>query len=218
MNNALHLSKHLKVVDKIEDMLPQVDFLTVHVHANEETKGMINEDVFNGIKPGAILLNFSRASIVDIPSLRKALEHGVISTYVTDFPDEDSLSLPNTVVTPHLGASTDEAEDNCAAQAVREMMDYLENGNIHNSVNFPPVSMGCCRAASRISMIHRNVPNMLTGITAILSTTNVNIDNMLNKSQSKYAYTMIDLDSEISDDIMRKLRTMEGVVRVRVIK
>lgn len=216
VNNALHLSKHLKVVDKIADMLPLVDFLTVHVHANDETNGMINEDIFNEIKQGAILLNFSRASIVDMPSLRIALEHGVISKYITDFPDDDSLSLPNTFVTPHLGASTDEAEDNCARMAVEEMMDFIENGNITNSVTIPNVNMGRCRAASRISVFHRNAPNMIGRITGAVS--ELNISDMTNRSCSDYAYTLLDLDSPVSEEAIHVLRGIEGIIRVRVIK
>ena len=216
VKNALHLSKHLKVVDKVADMLPLVDFLTVHVHANDETNGMINEDIFNEIKQGAILLNFSRASIVDIPSLRIALEHGVISRYVTDFPDEDSLSLPNTIVTPHLGASTDEAEDNCARMAVDELMDFIENGNITNSVTIPNVNMGRCRAASRISLFHKNIPNMIGRITGAVS--ELNISDMTNRSCSEYAYTLLDLDSPISEEAVGILKNIEGMIRVRVIK
>ncbi len=216
VNNALHLSKHLKVVDKIADMLPLVDYLSVHVHANAETTGMINEDVFNEIKQGAILLNFSRASIVDIPSLRMALEHGVISKYITDFPDDDALSLPNTIVMPHLGASTDEAEDNCARMAVSEMMDFIENGNITNSVTIPNVNMGRCRSESRISLFHRNIPNMIGRITGAV--TDLNISDMTNRSCSEFAYTLLDLDSPVSEETIERLKEIEGMIRVRVIR
>ena len=153
---------------------------------------------------------------MDIPSLRIALEHGVISKYVTDFPDDEVLTLPNTIITPHLGASTDEAEDNCARMAVDEMMDFIENGNITNSVTIPNVNMGRCRAASRISLFHRNIPNMIGKITGAVS--ELNISDMTNRSCSEYAYTLLDLDSPISEEAIEILKNIEGMIRVRVIK
>lgn len=216
VSNALHLSKHVKVVDKISDMLPDVDFLTIHVHANNETKGMLNEDIFNNIKPGAVLLNYSRGSVVDIPSLSKALEYGVISKYVTDFPDDETIALPNTILTPHLGASTNEAEDNCAIMAVQELMDYIEYGNIRNSVNFPNVDIGRCMTASRVALIHKNIPNMISRLTSAVS--EHNISHLTNSSKGNYAYTILDLDSEVSEEAFSNLMNIEGMIRIRVIK
>ena len=199
VNNALHLSKHAKVVDNLDEMLPECDFLTVHVHANAETNGMINKHVFSMLKEGAVLLNSSQ-----------------ISKYVTDFPYTDMVGLPNVILTPHLGASTDEAEDNCAEMAVDQMMDYLENGNIKNSVNFPAVNMGKCCVASRIGILHRNIPNMIGSITSAIS--ELNISNLTNRSRSQYAYTLLDLDSPITEQAINHLKAVDGIISVRVIK
>ncbi len=215
VRNALHLSKHAIVVDKMEDMLPECDFLTVHVHANDETNGMINDNVFARMKDGSVLLNYARASIVDTDALRKALESGRISKYVTDFPDEEMKPLRNVIMTPHLGASTDESEDNCAEMAVTELMDYIENGNITNSVNFPAVDMGKCGASSRIALLHRNVPNMISKITGTVS--ELNISDMTNRSRGSYAYTLIDLDSKVLPTALDSLRAIDGMIRVRLI-
>ena len=216
VHSALNLSNSVRVVEHMEDMLPELDYLTVHVHANDETNGMINADVFDAIKPGCILLNYSRASIVDFESVKKALEDGIVKKYVTDFPNEDTLTLPNTLLTPHIGASTNEAEDNCAEMAVRELMDYVENGNIKNSVNLPAVDMGVCNASSRIALIHRNVPNMIGRITGTI--TAHNIRDLTNRSREGFAYTLIDIDSKIKDETIEQLKKIEGMIRVRVIK
>ena len=152
VKNALHISNHVQVVEKLDDMLPQCDFLTVHVHANESTNGMINADTFSKIKKGAVLLNYARASIVDTLSLKEALENGVISKYVTDFPNDSLVGKDKVILLPHLGASTAEAEDNCASMAVEQMMDFFENGNIRNSVNFPAVDMGPIEDKGRIAL------------------------------------------------------------------
>jgi D-3-phosphoglycerate dehydrogenase len=216
VNNALHLSKHAKVVAKLEDMLPECDFLTVHVHANDETNGMINSNVFSHMKDGAVLMNYARASIVDTDSLKAALASGKISKYVCDFPNEDVKGLDNVILTPHLGASTDEAEDNCAEMAVDEMMDYLENGNIKNSVNFPAVDMGICRVASRVGILHKNIPNMIGSISSAIS--ELNISDMTNRSRGEYAYTLLDLDSKITPAAIEHLKAVNGIISVRVIK
>ena len=216
VKSALHLDNSIRIVENIEDMLPELDYLTVHVHANDETNGMINADVFNAVKPGLVLLNYARASIVDFTAVKKALEYGTVRKYVTDFPNEEVLTLPNTIVTPHMGASTDDAEDNCAEMAVHELMDYVENGNIKNSVNLPAVDMGVCAAASRIACIHRNVPNMIGQITATI--TAHNIRDLTNRSREGFAYTLIDLDSKITDETVEELRKIDDMIRVRVIK
>ncbi|MBR5228722.1 MAG: phosphoglycerate dehydrogenase [Firmicutes bacterium] len=216
VNNALHLSDQVYVVNRLEDMLPACDFITMHVHATEETNGMINADVFSKMKDGAVLMNFARASIVDTAALKDALASGKLSKYVTDFPNADMKGLANVIMTPHLGASTDEAEDNCANMAVTEMMDYLENGNIKNSVNFPAVDMGVCRVASRIGILHKNIPNMIGKITSAI--TELNIADLTNRSRGEYAYTLLDLDSNVTPEAINHLEAIPGIIKVRVIK
>lgn len=216
VNNALHLSDRAYVVNRLEDMLSACDFITMHVHATDETNGMINADVFSKMKDGAVLMNFSRASIVETEALKAALASGKISKYVTDFPNADMKGLPNVIMTPHLGASTDEAEDNCAKMAVSELMDYLENGNIKNSVNFPAVDMGTCRVASRIGILHKNIPNMLGKITSAI--TELNIADLTNRSRGDFAYTLLDLDSNVTPEAITHLEAIPGIIKVRVIK
>ncbi|MGP1441723.1 MAG: 3-phosphoglycerate dehydrogenase family protein [Anaerovoracaceae bacterium] len=215
VKNALHLSKHAKVVDKLEDMLPLCDYLTVHVHANEETKGMINEDILNRMKDGSVLLNYARDSIVDVQAVDAALKSGKLYRYVTDFPTEAASKLPNIIMTPHLGASTDDAEDNCAEMAIEELMDYIENGNIRRSVNFPDVDMGKCRVSSRLALIHRNMPSMISKISQTLT---ANISDMTNRSRGNFAYTLLDLDERVPASDINALSSIDGMIRVRLIK
>lgn len=215
VKNALHLSKHATVVDKLDDMLPLCDYLTVHVHANEETNGMINKEVIGKMKDNSVLLNFARNSIVDVSAVAAALKSGKLCRYVTDFPTEEVSKLPNVIMTPHLGASTDDAEDNCAEMAVEEMMDYIENGNICRSVNFPDVDMGKCRVASRIALIHRNMPSMISKISQTLT---ANISDMTNRSRGNFAYTLLDLDEKVPASDINALNSIDGMTRVRLIK
>ncbi len=216
VRNALNLSNSIRIVTDMKEMLPEVDFLTVHVHANDETNGMINAEVFDELKSGCVLLNYARGSIVDCASLKKALEYGIISKYVTDFPDEEVVKLENTIITPHIGASTDDAEDNCAEMAVQQLMDYIEHGNIKNSVNFPAIDMGCCKTESRIAVMHRNIPQMIGQITNTV--TAHNISNLTNRSREGFAYTMLDLDSKVTEETIHALQAIDGVIRVRIIK
>ncbi|MBR2737013.1 MAG: phosphoglycerate dehydrogenase [Firmicutes bacterium] len=216
VRNALNLSHSIRIVTDLKEMLPEVDFLTIHVHANKETNGMINAETFDELKSGCVLINYARGSIVDFPSLKKALEYGIVSKYVCDFPDEDVLTLDNTIITPHIGASTDDAEDNCAEMAVTQLMDYIEHGNIKNSVNFPSIDMGCCKSESRIAIMHRNIPQMIGQITNTI--TAHNISDLTNRSREGFAYTMLDLDSKISHETIEALLKIEGVIRVRIIK
>ena len=215
VRNALHITDKVHVVEKLDDMLPECDFLTVHVHANDSTNGMINADTFSKMKDHSVLLNYARASIVDTPSLKEALESGKLRKYVTDFPNEDISGLPNVILTPHLGAFTVEAEDNCAVMAVEQMMDYIENGNITNSVNFPACNMGVCQKANRLALFHKNIPNTIAQVTNAI--TELNISDMMNKSLGGYAYTLIDLDSPVSAKTIEELNTINGLIRVRVI-
>ena len=216
VNNALHLSDRAYVVNRLEDMLSACDFITMHVHANAETNGMINADVFSKMKDGAVLMNFARASIVDTAALKDALASGKISKYVTDFPNEDMKGLDNVIMTPHLGASTDEAEDNCAKMAVTELMDYIENGNIKNSVNYPAVDMGTFRTASRMAVLHRNVPKMIGQVTDAIS--ELNIADLTNRSRGDFAYTLLDLDSPITPEAVAHLEEIPEIIKVRIIK
>lgn len=216
VSSALHLSGHVKVVQDLDEMLPHIDILTVHVHATEETKGLINAHVLDRMKKGSVLLNYSRGSIIDQDAVRDALETGKLKNYVTDFPDNDVKGFPNTIFTPHIGASTIEAEDNCASMAVEEMMDYLENGNIRNSVNFPNVDMGVCRTPARIALLHRNIPNMISKIT--MAVTELNISDMINRSSGEYAYTLLDVDSTLNAESLEALNGIDGMIQVRVIK
>lgn len=215
VRNALHLSKHARVVERLEDMLPEVDFLTVHVHANDETKGMINAAILSQLKDGAIVLNYSRAAIVDDAAMKDALESGKVARYVTDFPEDNLKEMKNVIMTPHLGASTDEAEDNCAVMAVEEMMDYIEYGNITHSVNYPDVNMGRPCDPARIALLHKNVPTMISQITTTLK---ANISNMTNRSFKNHAYTLLDLDENVTEEELEALRNIQGIIRVRVIK
>ena len=170
------------------------------------------------MKDGVVILNYARDLLVNDDDMAEALESGKVRKYVTDFPNPKVMQMKNTICTPHLGASTEESEDNCAIMAVKELMDYLENGNIKNSVNYPNCDMGVCSTAKRIALLHNNVPNMIGQITAILAANDVNIANMMNKSKAKYAYTMLDLETEIDESVLQKLNAINGVQRVRVIK
>ena len=218
----LPLDVHLMIdrpVRYVEEFVKAgADYVTIHVPLNDKTRGMINADVISKMKPGAVLLNFSRNELVDNAALLAALESGQLGGYVVDFPSADLLGVEKVVAIPHLGASTEESEDNCAKMAVRQVMDYLENGNIVNSVNFPACDMGVCTKAGRIAIQHRNIPNMLSRFTGAFSAENVNISDLVNRSKGAYAYTMLDLDSPICPKLVEELKKVDGVIRVRVIK
>ena len=183
----------------------------------DSTRGMINGQTIGQMKDGVVVLNFARDLLVDDDAMAAALETGKVRRYVTDFPNPKSVAMKNVIAIPHLGASTEESEDNCAKMAVEELMDYLENGNIRNSVNYPNCDMGVCHAASRVAVLHLNVPNMIGQITGILASGNVNISDMTNKSRDKFAYTLMDLEHTPDDIMVQKLNAIEGVLRVRLI-
>ena len=178
---------------------------------------MINAEAIAKMKDGVILLNFARDLLVDDDAMAAALASGKVAKYVTDFPNEKTANMPGCIAIPHLGASTQESEDNCAKMAVRELMDYLENGNIRNSVNYPNCDMGVCRSAVRITLLHRNIPNSLGRFTAAIAGENINIAGLMNKSRGEFAYTMLDLDQHPTQQVVQQLRQMEGVLRVRVL-
>lgn len=214
--NAWHLSKHIKHAKNVEEIYKECDYITVHVPALADTKGMIGEDAIAMMKDGVVVLNFSRDVLVDSAAMIKGLQSGKVKRYVTDFATPEIVDVKNAVVIPHLGASTAEAEDNCAVMAAEEIRDFLENGNIKNSVNYPNCDMGVRRKV-RITILHKNILNMIGQFTAILTKENINIADMINKSRGEYAYTMLDVDSEVKDTVVEELEKVEGVRKVRVI-
>ena len=218
VNAAWMLSRDVKHITSVDTIYHDCDYITVHVPLLDSTRNMINKSTLDQMKDGVVILNYARDLLVNDDDMAEALESGKVWRYVSDFPNPKVMKMKNTICTPHLGASTAESEDNCAVMAVKELMDYLENGNIRNSVNYPACDMGVCTTARRIALLHMNVPNMIGQITAILASTDVNIANMMNKSKEKYAYTMLDLENDIDDLTLQKLNAIKGVLRVRVIK
>ena len=215
---AWHLDSHIVRVNNREELYAQCDILTLHTPLLDDTRKMINAEAISKMKDGVIILNFARDLLVDDEAMAAALASGKVARYVTDFPNEKTANMPGCIAIPHLGASTEESEDNCAQMAVTELMDYLENGNIKNSVNYPNCDMGQCRAASRVTLLHRNIPNSLGQFTAAIAGENINIDGLMNKSRGEFAYTMLDLDHSPSEAVIKQLSGMEGVLRVRLVK
>ena len=215
---AWHLDRHVQRVKTNDEIYANCDIITLHVPLLDATRKMINAEALSKMKDGVIILNFARDLLVDDDAMAEALRTGKVSRYVTDFPNEKTANMPGCIAIPHLGASTEESEDNCARMAVRQVMDYLENGNIVNSVNFPNCDMGYCSKAGRITILHKNIPNMLTRFTAVFAQDNVNISDMVNRSRGEYAYTMLDLDSPTTGEFVEDLKKIDGVIRVRVIK
>ena len=215
---AWHLDRHVARVKTNDEIFATCDVITLHVPLLDSTRKMINADSIAKMKDGVIILNFARDALVDDDAMEEALRSGKVKCYVTDFPNDRTANMPGCIAIPHLGASTEESEDNCAKMAVRQMMDYLENGNIVNSVNYPNCDMGPCIAKGRITILHRNIPNSLGRFTTAMANEGVNIDGLMNKSRGEYAYTMLDLDQHPSEHTVQELSKIEGVVRVRVIK
>lgn len=215
---AWNLSRDVKHVINVEDIYKECDYITVHVPLLDSTKGMINKDTIAMMKDGVVLLNFARDLLANEKDVLEALESGKVSRYVSDFPNPTTAGAKGCIVIPHLGASTEESEDNCAVMAVKEMMDYLANGNIKNSVNYPNCDMGVCAQAGRIAIFHKNIANMITKFTACFGDNGINITDMMNKSKGEVAYTMIDVESTPTAGIVEKLSGIEGVFRVRVVK
>ena len=218
VNAAWKLSRDVKHITDVNDIYRECDYITIHVPLIESTKGMINADAISLMKPSAVVMNFARGPLVDQKAMVEALRTNRIYKYVTDFPTPDIASLKNAIVIPHLGASTEESEDNCAMMAVQEIRDYLENGNIHNSVNYPNCDMGVCKDAMRVCIIHRNIPNMLTKFTAAFGDLGINIERMNNVTKGEYGYVIMDLGNTADDEAIQKIRRIEGVLRVRVVK
>ncbi|MGN0585849.1 MAG: phosphoglycerate dehydrogenase [Oscillospiraceae bacterium] len=213
---ALGLDPAVKAVADVKELYAASDYVTIHVPYNADTKGTINADTIALMKDGVRILNFARGELVDAAAITAALESGKVAAYVVDFPSDEILGVKNAIAIPHLGASTPESEDNCAMMAALELIDYIENGNIKNSVNYPDASMNA--AGTKICIMHKNVPAVISGLTTVLGDAGINIDNMLNKSKKDYAYTMIDVSGDVSDDVIGKIGALDSVIKVRVIK
>ena len=218
VDNALNMSRDITLVKTYEEIYSECDFITVHVPLLDSTKGMFDKEAFDKMKDGVIFLNFSRDTLVNEADMRAALESGNVKKYVVDFPNPTTASLPNTIVTPHLGASTQESEDNCAKMAVKQLREFIENGNIVNSVNYPNCDAGVCTTEGRIAVAHKNVHSMLSKFTSVFANEGINIENMVNKSRGDYAYTLFDICSKATDDIVKELQQINGVIKVRIIK
>jgi len=218
INAAWKLSRSIKHITSADTIYQECDYITLHLPLIDSTKGMVNKAALDRMKDGVVVLNFSRDILVNEDDMAEALKTGKVKKYVTDFPNPKSVHMEGAIVIPHLGASTEESEDNCAKMAVEEIVDYIDNGNIRNSVNFPVCDMGVCKAASRIAVLHLNIPNMIGQITGTLAAGDMNISDMTNKSREKYAYTMLDLESVPDEASIRKLSDIKGVLRVRVVK
>lgn len=216
VKSAWNLNHNAVYINDINEIYANCDYITIHVPLVDGTKKMINADTIAKMKDGVRILNFSRAALVDDAALIAALESGKVAAYVTDFPTDDVLGVDGIIAIPHLGASTPESEDNCASMAAKELIDYIENGNIVNSVNLPEVTMPRS-GANRVCVIHKNVPNMLTKITALVSDDGINIENLLNKSRGDYAYTMLDIGEADIATLEKEISDIEGIIRVRII-
>ena len=214
---ALRLDRHVHVVKNVDELYKNADYITIHVPYNKDTKDTIDAEAISKMKGNVRIINLARGELVNDDDIIAALESGRVACYVTDFPNNKITLAKNVVAIPHLGASSPESEENCAVMAAQELQDYLENGNITNSVNLPSVSMERSGIA-RICIIHRNVPSMLANLTGVLSKEGVNIENMTNKAKKDYAYTLVDINSKLSDRVVEELRAVENVLRVRVLQ
>ena len=218
VNAAWSLSRSVKHISNVEEIYRECDFITIHVPLLDSTKKMVNAEAIAMMKPTTVVLNFARDLLVDEEAMVDALAAGKVKKYVSDFPNPTTVGAKGCIVTPHLGASTAESEDNCAIMAVREIRDYLENGNIVHSVNFPDFSMAACTTAGRVSILHKNEKGMISQYTAIFGDANINISDMTNKGKGDYAYALIDVDSPVTAEVVEKLNAIEGVIKVRVVK
>ena len=215
VKSAWHLSPLVKLVDNIDEIYFNSDFITIHVPAMNSTKGMINAEAIAKMRDGVKILNFARDVLINEEDLGAAIANNKVAKYISDFPNALSVNLNNAIVLPHLGASTEEAEENCAVMAAEELQDYLDNGNITNSVNFPDLNAGVCITEARVAILNRNIPNMLSQITAFFGNNGLNIENLQNKGRGKYAYTLLDISHRMPDDTVDRLKEIDGVLRVR---
>ena len=215
---AWHLDRHVIRVRSRDEIYEQCDVISLHTPLVPDTRQMINAEAIEKMRDGVIIVNMARDALVDDDAMAAALQSGKVRAYITDFPNDKTANMPGCVAIPHLGASTEESEDNCAKMAVRQIMDYLENGNITNSVNYPACDMGVCHTAGRVTVLHRNIPNSLGQFTAAVAGENINIAGLMNKSRGEFAYTMLDLDQAAPEHLVQCLCAIDGVLRVRVIK
>ncbi len=215
---AWNLSRSVKHINTTDEIFKECDYITIHVPLLDSTKGMINKEALDMMKDGVVVLNYARDILVDEEAMAEALKSGKVKRYMTDFPNTLSVNMDGAIVTPHIGASTEESEDNCAVMAVNEIMDFIENGNIRNSVNYPACDMGMCSKESRVTICHKNIPNMIGQFTSAFAKANINISDMLNKSRGDYSYTMLDLDGTADESVVRAIESIDGVIKVRVIK
>lgn len=215
---AWNLSRNIRHIEDVNEIYRECDYITIHVPLLDSTRKMINRDAIDMMKQGVVVLNFARDLLVDEEDMVDALRTGKVKRYVTDFPNPTTAGEKGCIVIPHLGASTEESEDNCAVMAVQELMDYLENGNITHSVNYPDCDMGVCSSASRVAIHHKNIKNMISQFTKMFGDADININNMVNKSKGEYAYTLLDLEKEMTEGMLEKIREIDGVLRIRVIK
>lgn len=215
---AWNLSRNVKHVKNVEDIYRECDFISIHVPLLDSTKNMINADAVAMMKPTAVLLNFARDLLVDEEAVIAALAEGRLKKYVSDFPNNTTAGKEGCIVTPHLGASTEESEDHCAIMAAQEICDYLENGNVKNSVNYPNCDMGECTTQGRVAVLHKNSKGMIGHFSSIFSQFDINIANMTNKSKGDYAYSMFDIDVPMSEEAVEKMKEMNGVIKIRIIK
>ena len=218
VNAAWRLSRKIKHITDINEIFKECDYITLHVPLTDDNKGMIGKNSIPQMKDGVVILNFARDLLVDDDEMEKALESGKVARYVTDFPNTKSARMEKAIVIPHLGASTQESEDNCAVMAANELVDYLENGNIKNSVNFPSCDMGVCQVEGRVALLHQNIPNMIGQITSAFAKNGYNISDLTNKSKGSKAYTLIDIENKASESLINELNAIEGILKVRVIK
>lgn len=218
VKNALTLNRDVTVLKSYDELYEQCDYITIHVPFIEDTKGMLNKEAFDKMKDGVVVLNFARDLLVNDDDMKAALESGKVAKYVTDFPNPAVVTMPNVIATPHLGASTEESEDNCAVMAANEIREFLENGNIINSVNYPNCDAGVCSTAGRITVAHKNIPKMLTQFTNVFSDAGINIDHMTNKSRGDYSYCVFDIDEKSTQELVDKLSAIDAVLKVRIVK
>ena len=218
VNAAWNLSRSVKHIGNVDDIYKECDFITIHVPLLDATRGMINEGAFSKMKDGVVLLNFARDVLVDEDAAMAAIASGKLKKYVTDFANPTVAGKEGVILTPHLGASTEESEDNCAMMAVREIRDYLENGNIVHSVNYPDCNMGGCDKAGRVAILHKNMKGMIGKFSTAFGNADINIEDMTNKSKGDFAYTLLDIGTPMTDDVVAELQAMEGVIQVRVVK
>ena len=218
INSAWNLSRKIIHITDINQIFSECDYISLHLPLTNDNKGLINKNSFALMKDGVIILNFSRDLLVDDIDMEEALNTGKVKVYVTDFPNTKTANMDKVITIPHLGASTSESEDNCAIMAVEQLKDYIENGNIKNSVNYPNCDMGVCSTVCRVTLLHKNIPNMIGQISSILAKYNINIADMTNKSRDKFAYTMLDLETMADTKLLSEIGSIEGVLKVRLIK